>query len=141
MCNCRTALITLVLSAVASTFGLISYGIYRVPETNLVSIAGTTCVLAIYFAVALFLLLKRRHASDVDWIVCVMSLSASLAFISEIVLEYVLLPADNSRWGYLEFGGVFCIYTLAAAIAAYKSRSLWTALKVAVATAAVSSII
>jgi hypothetical protein len=68
---------------------------------------------------------------------------AGFIFASEVVLEYILLPADNTRMGFIEFGLVFLIYILSAAYAAnrYRSVGAGTVAATATATAIVSSLI
>lgn len=45
-------------------------------------------------------------------------LAAGAVYAVEIMLEYAFLPRDNTPYGYVEFGTVFLIYALAAAMLA-----------------------
>jgi hypothetical protein len=62
-------------------------------------------------------------------------------FASEVALEYILLPADNTRMGFVEFGLVLFICALAGALAANRYRSVGAGTIAAAATAMISSLI
>ena len=59
-------------------------------------------------------------------------LVATAIYAAEIVLEYVLLPSDNTRYGYFEFGLVFLSYLTAGVIAGLQTRRARNGLMVAV---------
>ncbi len=40
-------------------------------------------------------------------------LAAAIVYTAEVVLEYIVLPSDNTNWGLVEFGLVFLCYLLA----------------------------
>ena len=84
--------------------------------------------------------LDRRHPAILRGAVT-FGLLAGAVFAAEIVLEYVLLPANNSRFGMVEFGTVFGLYFVAAFVAALRSRSVPNAVLTSVASAFIASLI
>jgi hypothetical protein len=100
-------------------------------------LGGSIAVLILYGLLAWFWLprLLRRDGQSLLWSQR-LGLAAGAVFAIEILLEYILLPADNSRWGLVEFGLVFALYLAAAVAAAWQTRrfsrglvsALWAAL-------------
>ena len=66
--------------------------------------------------------------------------AASIIFAAEIVLEYALLPKDNSRWGVVEFGAVFALYAVAAAISRARGGTIRAAARDAAYVAVICSL-
>lgn len=104
---------------VLAIFGLISYGLVRFPGTSLRSHLGAAIVLIVYGCVAwrgpAVLFRQPRFVAN---LVVVLGLLAGGVFAAEVLLEYLLLPTDNTILGYIEFGIVFLLYFLAGAIVA-----------------------
>jgi hypothetical protein len=74
-------------------------------------------------------------------LVGIFGLLAGALFAGEILLEYIFLPADNTGWGSIEFGGVFAIYFLTSVLAAYRCKGLRHGLLAAIGNAMLSSAI
>ena len=122
--------------------GLIGYGRILVPATNTLSVAGAALVVVLY---AIIRWAGSRRIRE-KWPTILSSsaacgIFAGFIFVSEVVLEYILLPADNTRMGFVEFGLVLLIYILAAAYAAASYRSVGAGAIAAAAAAMVSSLI
>jgi hypothetical protein len=122
--------------------GLIGYGRMLVPATNTLSIAAAALVLLLY-AIILWIAPDRiREKWPAILSACAsFGMFAGFIFVFEVVLEYILLPADNTRMGFVEFGLVLFIYALAAAFAANRYRSVGAGTTAAAATAMISSLI
>jgi hypothetical protein len=122
--------------------GLVGCGKVLIPATNDLSAAAAVLVLAMYAAIAWFAPCRIEE----KW---PMLLSASapfgilagLIFVCEVLLEYVLLPANNAQMGYVEFGLVMLVYALVGAIAARRYGSVGAGTVAAVTAAIISSLI
>jgi hypothetical protein len=138
----RSQLRPLFQIGVAIAVGLIGYGVWLVPATNRLSIVAASVVIAIYsflgFVVPDHL---GEHQREVRAVGTFCGLLAGVVFAVEIILEYVLLPADNTNMGLAEFGTVFSIYSLAGGVTAYRSRSLRAGTLAAMFSSVVSSLI
>jgi hypothetical protein len=87
---------------------LVDLGWVLNPKTNILSIAAISLVLIIYGLIG-FLGLKRIRP-EILTLASVFGLIASTIFASEIMLEYTLLPKDNTNWGILEFSSIFILF-------------------------------
>src|SRR6478672_6224275 len=86
-------------------FGLIGYGRMLIPATNNLSVAAAILVLVIYATITW--VASRRIEEKwptIVWTSALFGLLVGFIFVSEVFLEYILLPADNTRMGYVEFG-------------------------------------
>ena len=86
---------------------------------NDLSVAAVILILVIYAVVAWAA--PRRIEEKWPTILLVSSpfgILAGFIFVSEVLLEYVLLPANNAQMGVVEFGLVMFVYALVRAIAA-----------------------
>lgn len=119
------------LIGVALAAVLVAYGVFRVPavltasKSGWRSLIGVSLVLAAYaFAGrAVIAWLARRDV----WVVRVawrLGLIASAIFGGEIILEYIVLPKNNTTFGLVEFGSVFFLY-FAAALWTTANRRAW----------------
>jgi hypothetical protein len=119
--------------------GLIGYGKLLFPATNNLSVAAAFVVLVIY---AIITWIAPRRIEE-KW-PTILSASAPFGilagfiFVSEVLLEYIVLPANNTQMGFVEFGLVMFVYALAGALAANRYGSV-AAGTVAAATAAIVS--
>jgi hypothetical protein len=118
---------------------LVIVGWILVPATSLLSIAGIGCILVVYGLVGYFVF--PRIPPAILRLVAVLGLLAGIIFVGEILLEYALLPADNTSWGLIEIGAVFAIYFLAGVWAAYQSRNIKQGTLAAILSAMFSSVI
>jgi len=89
---------------------------------NPLSVAGPYVILAVYGG------LGSRLASRLDSVyprlpvrLGLVGLAAGAIFLCEVALEYIVLPADNSMWGIVEYGGVFLLIFTGSLIAAARA--------------------
>ena len=71
----------------------------------------------------------------------VFGLVVAAIYATEILLEYVLLPRDNTRYGVVEFGLVFLSHLTAGFIAALQTRLARNGLMAAVGSALISTLL
>ena len=130
----------LVLGAVSALL-LIGYGVLRVPTTELLSV-GAALILVIY-ALLGWLLPSRiaRHNVAIVAVACGAGLLAGAIFAGETLLEYLILPTDNTPFGLVEFGLVFLIYGGASGWLTARGARLRGGVLGAVVTAIISSLI
>ncbi len=121
---------------------LIGFGKLIAPSISLVSLVAPIAMILVYALLTLFgpPFMDRVHPRILRWAL-LFGLIAGAVFAGEIVLEYILLPADNTPYGYVEFGIVFCIYFLSALVTVAASKSLRQAVLTALATAVIASLI
>jgi hypothetical protein len=127
------------LLVVLSGLALVFLGRFLAPAASLLSLAGAGLVLVLYGLAGWFGF--RRLHPEILTLAGFFGLLAGAIFAAEICLEYVLLPQDNTRWGLIEFGGVFAVYFFSSLIAAQKNKSLRAGLLTAVVSAMLSSAI
>ena len=122
--------------------GLVGYGKLVAPSISLISLLAPLVIILAYVLLAVLALpmLDRFHPRKIK-LALLLGLIAGVIFASEIILEYILLPADNTPYGWVEFGSVFFLYFLAGLIAAYASKSLRQAVLTAAVTAVIASLI
>ncbi len=119
--------------------GLVLLGWMLIPATNPLSVAGASAVLVVYGA-AFYFVLPRVSADAAKW-ARLFGLLAGAVFAAEILLEYVLLPKDNTSWGIAEFGIVFALYFFSSFWVAHQSHRLGAAVLAAILSAMVSSLL
>ncbi len=118
---------------------LIVAGWMLVPTASVTSIAGITLILLIYGLVGFFVF--PRIQSRLIRLVTVFGFIAGVIFAGEILLEYALLPKDNTSWGLTEFGAVFVVFMVSGAWAAYGSQSIKDGIITAILSAMLGSLI
>src|SRR5450631_4054229 len=96
------------LFGVLAALALVIAGCLFVPATSFLSTIGASTILLAYGAMAALcpIRLHRRHPDILHWAM-IFGLLAGAVFGGEIILEYILLPTDNSHYGMVEFGTVF----------------------------------
>ena len=136
----RLAADILVAGAAVGT-ALAIFGWLRHPATNLLSVAAAAAVFLVYALAGRFILPLSARA-EAAWlpVATTAGIVAGLVFCCEIGLEYILLPRDNSRFGLVEFGTVWLIYFIVAAIIATTGGSLRSSVGGAVIAGMISSI-
>ena len=117
---------------------LVLLGKLFIPETNLLGIAGDCLILSIYGIVGYSVFPKNQD--KVLRLAGLFGLICGVIFAAEILLEYAILPKDNTSWGLIEFGSVFALYLLASVISTYKNKSIKCGIITAVESALISSI-
>jgi hypothetical protein len=100
-------------------FVLILVGRILIPQTNLPSIGGACLILVVYGLIVRFGIPKIRL--EILNPASIIGLLAGILFTGEIILEYVLLPQDNTNWGLIEFGAAFLLFLLSGLWAVYKT--------------------
>jgi hypothetical protein len=126
------------LAGILTAFVLVLVGWGLFPHISLLGVAGVSLVLLGYAAAGTFGFVRvepelLRLAGGVGGL-------AGLVYISEIILEYVVLPKDNSSWGLVEFGCVFGLFFLSALLVTARGRSIKKGLGVAVMTSMLSAV-
>ena len=127
------------LPGVVLALALVLLGWLLVPAVSLLSVGGVCLILVVYTLAGHFGFPRLR--SEVLRLAGVFGLLAGVVFAGEILLEYAILPKDNTSWGGFEFGCVFGIYFLSSVVVAYRLKSLRQGLLAAVVTAMLSSVI
>ena len=120
-------------------FVLIVLGWILIPTTNPLSLVAAGLILGIYGLVYCFGL-PIIHPEILHW-AGMFGLLAGTIFVGEILLEYLLLPKDNTNWGLIEFGGVFLLYFLSSVWVSYCRDSLRSGLLSASLTAMSSALL
>jgi hypothetical protein len=118
---------------------LIILGWILVPATNFPSVAGVCLLLVIYSLLGYFVFPGIR--AELLTIAGVFGLLAGVVFASEILLEYAVLPKDNTSWGIIEFGIVFVFYFLSGLFMSYRYKGARYGVIAAIVTAMLSSVI
>ena len=118
---------------------LVILGWLLIPTTNPLSIAGACLVLVVYGLIGCFGFPRIR--SEILSLVGVFGLLAGAIFAGEILLEYAILPKDNTSWGVIEFGCAFAVYFLSSLVVAYRCKGVRYGILAAVVNAMLSSVI
>jgi hypothetical protein len=131
---------------------LVAYGLLRFPSTltaspgALLGPLGALTMLALYGVAGRFgppWLARHRSPPERSVILNTGLLGGSVAglvFAAEILLEYVLLPADNSRMGAVEFGLVLLLLFATAFYTAWRTAGLRDGLLAALGAALVATL-
>jgi hypothetical protein len=121
---------------------LVLYSKLAAPGISLISFIAPLVILLVYALLTWFILpvLYRRYPRIIKPALLYGSI-AGVIFAGEIILEYILLPADNTNFGYVEYGGVFFVWFLSALMAALASKSLRQGILSAVTAAVIASVI
>ena len=104
------------LASLLVGLALVLLGWWLVPQVSLVSVGGVGLILLLYGVTGFFLFPRLRP--EVLPLVARSGLLAGAIFAAEILLEYAILPKDNTSWGAFEFGGVFAVYFFCSLVAA-----------------------
>jgi hypothetical protein len=131
-----------VFSGALAGLALVYYGYWLAPGAGVLGFIGAGAVLIVYGLVGVFVFpaVNRNHHQIIR-LACIVGLLGGAIFTSEMLLEYILLPADNSLYGLLEFGCVFSLYFLAGAAAAYHSQQVKQGVLASLISAVISSLI
>jgi hypothetical protein len=141
--NRKWALVGVGLAALLVLAGLLVFrAAWGDVPAVLPGLGGALVVLLLYGLLAWFWLprLAGRHGQSMTWALR-LGLAAGSVFASEILLEYLILPADNRLWGLVEFGLVFALYLAAAVVAAWQTRKFGDGLLAALWAALIASVI
>ena len=130
------------LFGVLIALALVITGRLLVPATSFISLAAASASLMLYGGMAAWgpARLHRRHPAILRAAIP-FGLLAGAVFAGEIILEYVLLPSNNSRFGQVEFGMVFGLYFASALVAAVRTCSVKNGVLTSAASAFIASLI
>ena len=127
---------------------LLTYGLFRFPTvltaspTGVRSLIGVLGILVIYAVVGWFgPYLTERIDPHILRIGVLGGLLAGFVFASEVLLEYWLLPDDNTTMGVVEYGLVFALFFLVGLWVAYQTQVLRNGILAAVWSAVISSLV
>lgn len=127
------------LATVGLALVLVLFGRILVPAINIVSLAGACLILVIYGILGYFAF--PRIQLGILRMGFIFGLLAGALYAGEILLEYAILPKDNSLWGLVEFGGVFFIVFLTALLTTARSNVLKQGVFSAILAALISAAI
>jgi hypothetical protein len=121
---------------------LVTWGWISTPGVSSLSVSWAVLILCIYALISFWgAPLLERIQPPVVQLVFALGLACGFVFMAEILLEYGLLPRDNTLFGTVEFGLVFLGYFLAGLLAFLRTRRWYAALTVAVATSMLASLL
>jgi hypothetical protein len=136
------------LIGIAACVLLILYGVWITPAArsltvdNIARLAPALAILCIYALVALLAPQSmNRRSSLILSNGALFGLLAGVVFASEIILEYILLPQDNTSMGLVEFGLVFLLFLLCGLWTGLSTRRFSAAALAAVWSALFASLI
>lgn len=125
-----------------AAFGLVLYGWAHFQHIRALSLAGAGIILLLYAVLGWKgPAILGQQPPVVPTVVIALGLLAGAIFTGEMLLEYILLPADNARYGYVEFGSVLLLYVIAGVIPAHKKLPFRSSALTGAATATISSLI
>jgi hypothetical protein len=127
------------LLAVLLGLALVLIGRLIFPSVGLLSLAGAGLILVIYGLAGYFGFPRVRP--EILKLASILGLLAGIIFAGEILLEYAILPKDNTSWGIIEFASVFVIYFLSSLVVAYHHKNLRAGILAAVVSSMLSSVI
>ena len=125
--------------AVLLGLALVILGRLLVPPTSLLGLTGAILILVIY-GLAGYFGFPRIHP-EILTLAGIFGLMAGAIFAVEILLEYAILPKDNTNWGIIEFGSVFAVYFFSSLVVAYRRKSIRSGILAAVVSAMLSSVV
>lgn len=109
----------------AAGLTLLAVGLLFAPETRPLRLAPAGIVLSLYALAGMWALPRAATWGGISLKLAVQfGLVAGGIYAAEIILEYLLLPADNSLYGVVEFGLVFAAYLVCGLTAARQAGTL-----------------
>ena len=121
---------------------LVIAGRFLVPAASFTSTSAASAILLAYGAMAVLCPFPLYHRDpQILRGAVIFGVLAGAVFSGEIILEYILLPGDNSRYGMVEFGTVFLLYFASALRSGIRTRSMKSAVATSVASAFIASLI
>ncbi len=121
---------------------LVLHGWLSISGASPLSVAGAAIVLVAYglIAVLIFPVVNHIHPQILR-LACATGLLGGMIFAGEMLLEYILLPENNSIFGSVEYGSVFTLYFLTGIVAAVRSHQMRQGVLAAVVSAMISLLI
>jgi hypothetical protein len=130
------------LAGVGLGLALVVFGWILIPTANPLSIGAALTILVIYGLLGRFFPSRLyRLNPQILQLAVGFGLGAGIILVSEMLWEYLVLPADNSTLGLLEFGSVFGLYLLSGLLTAQRTRQLRQAVLTALGSAMIGSLI
>lgn len=121
---------------------LVLIGWVIAPAEKVIGVLAAILILVAYGIFFRFILQKLDKISPSILSTAIFfGLLAGLVFALEIVLEYILLPKDNTFMGLVEFGCVFALYFLAGLLTAYRMERVRDGIGSAIVTALIATLI
>jgi hypothetical protein len=129
--NRVTATRRAIILAVLAISALLAYGMLRFPavlvvsSTGVRSLIGVLGIFMVYAAVGWFGPAFTEHIDPRILRAGILGgLLAGFVFVTEILLEYWLLPSDNTAMGLVEYGLVFAVFFLVGLGVAYRTGAV-----------------
>ena len=111
-----------------------------IPTASKLSLIATSLIVTGYAVVGWYGWQRLgSHENTIRATSLALGLLAASVFVGEVLLEYVILPSDNTRMGLVEFGLVFLLYAVAGAVVTYQGCGWRAGVIAAVASAMISS--
>ena len=127
-------------AGVAIALALVLFGWFLFPSQRLVGVITAILILIVYGFAGRSVSPNRVNHSLISPAIA-LGLIAGFIFAAEIILEYILLPKDNTTFGLIEFGSVFLLYFLSGLISAYRTNRIRNGVWSAVVTAMIATLI
>ena len=118
---------------------LVLLGWMLVPTISRLSVLAAGVILALYGIVFYFGIPRVSPASLRGALI--FGLFAGGIYLTEILLEYALLPRDNTSWGIVEFGLVLLLYFTCGLWVAFQTRRISSGVTASILGALVSALI
>jgi hypothetical protein len=130
------------LAGVVLAMGLVLLGRLLAPAEKATGLLAAVGILVVYGLAGWFAPPKIDKSNPALLSAAVwFGLVAGLIFAGEIVLEYILLPKDNTLYGLVEFGAVFLVYFLSGLRSSLRTKRIRDGVLAAVCTAAISTLV
>lgn len=135
-----------ILATAAAALALIVFGVAVTPGvlaagSRWLGPLAATGMVGLYAAAGAWALTPARRRPEIMAWAQRAGFAAAAIYAGEILLEYVVQPADNTSWGLVEFSAVFACYAMAGAGGAARSRRVWPAVQSALWAAAVATLV
>lgn len=126
----------------AAGLALLAIGMFFAPETRPLRLAPAAVMLVIYALASRWALPWAANKGNFSLRLALQfGLLAGALYAAEILLEYLLLPADNSLYGIVEFSLVFLAYLVCGLAAARQAGTLRSGAVTASTAALISTLI
>lgn len=134
----------LLLLGLIVIFALLIYGVFRFPSalSSPSGLVGVTGILAVY-GLTIWFWIPSLEIREPQIIQTAMrsGLLIGAIFAVEMILEYILLPKDNTQMGLAEYGSVFLFFFLTGIYVAYRTSRFRDGLFTAIVSAMIGSVI
>jgi hypothetical protein len=118
---------------------MVAFTLFRFPSSGLIH-ASPVIISLILFGIIIIWSWHRLSPEARFWGVRLGGV-ASLILCGEVLLEYIILPIDNSKYGLIEYGLFLLILIISGALAYRENRSLLHSTQAGLLTGLISSLI